>query len=81
MTFQQELDVLRAALVPAGDSKVVALRMQAGDHYLTAEFVAAAIFAFEHRAQCCLALGERLNPLEQLGVIVLRSAAGLPSIQ
>lgn len=81
MTLAEELQVLRGALAPEAGStgNTVALHWaDAGDKYFNADFVKKAIHTYEHRILSCMAFEEKLNPLEQLGAILLRSAAGLP---
>lgn len=80
MTFEEELEIMRAALIPFGAPPVVGLYWQTEDRYFNRGFIERAIATFEHRACCCFALGEKMNPLEQLGAMLLRSAAGLPSL-
>jgi hypothetical protein len=74
MTFQEELDYLRGS-VPDND-KLIGLHPNP-PIYVPASSAREAIDVFERRALACLALGEKLNPLEQLGLMLLRSAAGL----
>lgn len=73
MTFQEELDVLHSML------RLGTVRLDLGEHkYFQSRFVAEAIKEYEIRVTCCLALGTKLSPLEQLAVHLLRESAGLP---
>lgn len=78
MTFGELLQQMRSSLVPYNpDFKVVKMNISYNHGYLDAELVVDAINTFEQRASECLALGEKLNPLEHLGAELLIQSAYL----
>jgi len=72
MTFGEELESLRLTF---GSREVVSVRATL---YLNGDHMTKIIDSYESRVTTALALGDKLSPLEQLGVWVLREAGSLP---
>jgi hypothetical protein len=75
MTLNEELIHLRALT----HATSVRLDFRTGGQYFEPDFIKACVSAYEKRVLSCLALNEKLNPLEQLAVILLRDSANVSS--
>ena len=80
ITFKELLEQMRARLSPyneASEYKVVKMGIHSNYGYMECDTVREAIDYFEKRSISAYALGEKLNPLEALGVILLLESAYL----
>lgn len=80
MTFKEMLEQMRARLSPYNETsehKVVKMGIHSNYGYMSCQTVQEAIDYFEKRSIDSYALGEKLNPLEALGAILLLESAYL----
>jgi hypothetical protein len=80
MNFKEMLEQMRARLSPynkTSEHKIVKMGIHSNYGYMGCQTVQEAIDCFEKRALISHALGEKLNPLEALGAILLLESAYL----
>lgn len=84
MNFAELLQQMRENLTPhnpewvnRADYDIVKMGIHSNHGYMEGKTVREAIDFFENRAATAYALGEKLNPLEALGVILLLESAHL----
>jgi hypothetical protein len=79
MTFGQLLSDMRANLTPfnPGSADIVKMGIHSNHGYMEGKTVREAIDCFQERSRTAYALGEKLNPLEQLGAMLLLESAHL----
>lgn len=79
LTFGQLLSSMRMNLKPfnPGAADIVKMGIHSNYGYMEGKTIREAIDFFEKRAFTAHALEEKLNPLEQLGVILLLESAHL----
>jgi hypothetical protein len=79
MTFGQLLSDMKANLTPFNPemADIVKMGIHSNYGYMEGKTVRAAIDCFQERSRTAYALGEKLNPLEQLGAMLLLESAHL----
>lgn len=79
MTFGELISELRTNLTPLNPERadIVKMGIHSNHGYMEGKTVRAAIDSFQERSRTAYALGDKLNPLEQLGAMLLLESAYL----
>ena len=82
MTFEELLSQMRTNLTPFDpeNADIVKMGIYSNFGYMEGKTVRAAIDSFQERSRAAYALGEKLNPLEQLGALLLLESAYLEDL-
>jgi hypothetical protein len=83
MTFGELIERMKNNLQPFNPAAadIVKMGIHSNYGYMEGKTVRAAIDCFQERSRTAYALGEKLNPLEQLGAMLLLESAYLKDLE
>jgi len=83
MTFGELIERMKNNLQPFNPAAAdfVKMGIHSNHGYMESKTVRAAVDCFQERSRTAYALGEKLNPLEQLGAILLLESAYLKDLE